>query len=199
LSRSLTIPHSTTHQQDIRGLQVAVDDATAVRVVDRLGQRSAQPGRGLKRDRLAALLDPGRQRQAGAIRRDHEADGAHLADLVDRHQVGMLQPRCGPRLPLKTLTEFGRQQHLGTRHLQRHLTAQERIVRQQYHPEAAAPQLATDPETAQVGPGHLGSRLGGGLWPGGGDVGGALQGPAHQWQIGQVAFPFAVQLVRGVA
>ena len=83
-------------EQDVGRLEVAVDDAALVGVVDGLGHLGHQPGRLARRQRaVGGLLG-----QAAAL------DEAHaevvlalvLADLVDRHDVGVVE--VGGRLGL---------------------------------------------------------------------------------------------------
>ncbi len=82
--------------QDIRRLQVAVEDAPLVRMVNRVGRRRHQPGRspGVGDILLQSLVE--------ALPADQLHAEVMLilmpADLEDRHDVGMIEP--GDRLGL---------------------------------------------------------------------------------------------------
>ena len=82
--------------QDVRGLEVAVDHPLAMGVVDRPGDRRHQPGRGLVVVAIASQV----LRQVAAGNQLHAEEGMPLmpADLEDRHDVGMVQ--VGRRLGL---------------------------------------------------------------------------------------------------
>ena len=85
-------------EEDIRRLEVAVQHPPAVHVVDRLGRRGHQLGRRPGVHRSGMVLEPGGQAPAGAVGAGDVADRPVLAGLVDRHQVGVVQPGGGVRL-----------------------------------------------------------------------------------------------------
>ena len=83
-------------EQDVRGFQVAMQDAAQVCVVDRPGDFLHQPG-----DRARILPEPRHVPLEIATSDQLQADErkpAVLAHLVDRHDMGMVEP--GDRLGL---------------------------------------------------------------------------------------------------
>jgi hypothetical protein len=132
-----------------------VDDAVAVGVLDRVGQQGDEGGGFGKRDRLGARLEPLGQRDAGAVGRDEETARLDLAHLVDRHQVGVVEPGGGARLAVEALAQLRRDRHVGARHFQGYLTAQEGIVSQVDDATATAAELAPQREPPQVRPGQV--------------------------------------------
>ena len=91
-------PDGPLGHHDVRGLDVAVDDAARVRVVERVAQRRADPQDVAVGER--AVLDEVRER-AAADQLGHEVDGVLVAaGLVQRHDPRMLEPRRRERLAL---------------------------------------------------------------------------------------------------
>ena len=86
-------------QKDIAGLDVAVDYAGGVRRGDRLGDRPGDGHRLL--DGHAASADGVVERWAVDELHRHVVAALPLADLVDRDDILVLQPRGGARLPLE--------------------------------------------------------------------------------------------------
>jgi serine/threonine protein kinase len=101
--------------------------STLVGVLHRVGQRGHQLRRRPRWHWLGLRLEPGGERAARAVGRGDVAERASLADFVDRHHVGMIQP--GSCLPLaqEALAQVGVDHGLGARDLWSHLSAQERI------------------------------------------------------------------------
>src|SRR5262249_10547691 len=80
-------------------LEVAVDDAALVRVVDGPGQRLHQPGR--RAGRLRPGGGPLGQGAAVHVLEGQVGVAVVLADLVDLHDVGVLQAGPPPRPPAR--------------------------------------------------------------------------------------------------
>ena len=92
-------------QEDVRGLQVAVDDPPAVGGVDRVGQGLHQPGRRSDRHRRAGIL----LGQGAPLDQFQDQVGAAvmLADLEDLDDVGVLEARHGLRLGAEAGPDLG--------------------------------------------------------------------------------------------
>ena len=75
---------------------------------------------------------------------------AVLADAEDRHDVGVVQSRRGPRFPLEPLLLLRVRQHLLWQHLQRHMPPQGHLLGLVDDAHAAATDLPDDPVVAQL-------------------------------------------------
>ena len=107
-------PLHTVFQQDVRRLDVAVDQS--------LSMRRGQPGRRLHADaqdlfqlQRAALIDAFLKRDAVDIFHDQVGQAIDLIDAVDVDDVFIADGGGGPRLAQKSLASRAR-----TRHVQRH-------------------------------------------------------------------------------
>jgi hypothetical protein len=92
-------------EQDIRGLEIAMDNAALVRRLCCPGQRSNQLGRWPRHHRLPRKLLV----EAAAFNELHRETGGAiiLHHVVDVHDIGMLQPSNGPRLGSKPGQRLG--------------------------------------------------------------------------------------------
>ena len=92
-----------------------------------------------------------RQRRRIHRRSDHRGEGsalhvlhrneaaiAKVADLVDRHDIGVVERRCGARFLFESAGGFGIARERGLEHLDGDLAAEPRIVRQVHLAHAAA-------------------------------------------------------------
>ena len=77
-------------QQDVLGLEVAMDDAVAVRVVERAGDRGGDADRFVDRELLLAI-EPRAQRLAFDERHHVEEQPVGLARVEQRQQVRVLE------------------------------------------------------------------------------------------------------------
>ena len=84
-------------EEDVFRLDVAVDDAVAVRVVERVGDLGGDPQRVLDRELLLAI-QPVAQRLAVDERHDVEHRAVHLSRVVQGEDVRMLQVGGGADL-----------------------------------------------------------------------------------------------------
>ena len=128
-------------EQHVRGLQVAVEDADHVRVVDGAGDLGDQPGGGpvIAAERLAAVDE------AAALDQPHRVVvlAVALAVLEDRHDPRVLQGRQGRRLVMEAadlvLGEPG-----GPDHLQGHVAAEPVLAGPVDDPHPALAELLDD-------------------------------------------------------
>ena len=89
-------------QEDVARLHVAVNDAAAVREVERGGDGAEQPHHLVQRLRQGKPL----QRTAGDVAVDDERLLALFAEVEDRQDVGVFEPRQHPRLAAEAGTEL---------------------------------------------------------------------------------------------
>jgi hypothetical protein len=137
--KSVILGGARGRQEHVRRLQVAVDDAALVGVVDRLGQHRNDLGRGLCR-----LRSPRRRLgQAAAVHelQREERQAVVRADLVHLHDVGVLEAghclRLGPETGQLLLPRV----RAGQNHLRGHGAVQGRLPGLVDDAHAAAPQL----------------------------------------------------------
>ena len=105
-------------QQDVLGLDVPVDHALAVGVVERARHLGRDPHGDLDRE-LLLPPEPVAQRFALDVGHDVVGGAAHLAGVVQREDVGMLQVGGGLDLLQEPLGADHRGQ-LGAQHLEGH-------------------------------------------------------------------------------
>ena len=130
-------------QQDVRGLDVAVDDAGLVRGVERLADLGDQV-----RGELELELALGREqpREVGAldVAHRHVQQPLVLARVVDRDHVRVLDPSRGAELAPEAAPELLVGRVLGRDHLQRDLAVERDVRRAVDDPHAAAAADAAD-------------------------------------------------------
>ena len=103
--------------QDVRGLEVAMEEPLAVCVVECASQGGNQPGRG---SRIAHVGGPllGQVPSVNELHAEEE-HAVLVADLVDRHDVGVVQLAGQLGLAAKPCPLVGRRQRAGEDHLER--------------------------------------------------------------------------------
>ena len=135
-------------EQDVGGLDVAVDDAARVRRVERAGhlgddvRRAGRVAGGARRARACA------GRRLDVAHRDVERPVVALARVVDRDDVGVVDRRRGARLADEAIAEVGVLGELRGDELQRDRAIEVELERSIDHPHAAA---ARDPQDAVAG------------------------------------------------
>ena len=129
-------------QEDVRRLQVPVDDPFAVRHVDGTSQGLDERGRLARRPGLA--IQPVRQTAALDPLQGQERPAFVAADLVDLHDVGVLHSRRQLRLQPEPQLLGGRGELAGQHHLQGGQPVQAAVPRLVHHPHAPATDLAQD-------------------------------------------------------
>ena len=91
-------------EHDVAGLQIPVDDARAVRLVERRRDLDRRLERLVDRER--ALRQPIRQRLAFEILHDEERGAVLLADVVQRADVRMIELRDRAGFAIEALAEL---------------------------------------------------------------------------------------------
>ena len=120
---------------NIGRFEVAVQDAVLMRVMNGSGNGFDVGGRTL-RGQWTIPHDLG-QRPTGHIVHREEVLAVVFADLVDGHNVRMLQTRNGLGFGLKAFDFGGSGQQARLDHLQRHRSVQADLARLVHHPHAA--------------------------------------------------------------
>jgi hypothetical protein len=127
-------------QQDVLGLDVAVDQAVGVGVVQGGGHLPHQ-AHGLIDGKLRLGREPLPERAAPHVGHDVEQTPAGLAGVVERQDVGMVERRGDPDLADEPVgAEHGAQ--LGPEHLDGDLPAMAQVVGQINGRHASVPQLS---------------------------------------------------------
>jgi hypothetical protein len=125
-----------------------VDDPAVVCVLDPVGGRGDQSGGDGERDGVLSPAEPVAEVRPAAVGGGDVRDRPGLADLVDGHGVGVVEPGRRPRLPAEPVPQRGRGEHVGAGDLQGDAAAEPRVEREEHHTEPAPSQLAADPEPA---------------------------------------------------
>ena len=108
------------HEQHVGRLDVAVDHALVVRVGDGPGECQHEMHGHPRRQRPRVLIEPLGQASARAELLGDVREPVGLADLVDRDDVWMRKPGCDLGLTQESPPQAGRDNRLGSRHLERH-------------------------------------------------------------------------------
>jgi hypothetical protein len=132
--------------EDVRGLDVPVDDPLAVGGLQRIRHLRSQLQQPLHLQRLAA--DP--VLQGLAFHQLHHEEGVPLvlSDLVDHADVGMVEGRSGPCLTLETLEGVSAAGELLGQELHRHVAVEAHVLGFVYHTHPAP---AEPPENSVMG------------------------------------------------
>ena len=129
-------------EQDVRRLDVAVDDALPVGIRERAGDLRQQPGGRLEVPR-AALERP--LQRASAQPAHHEVRALRISPVVvERNEVRMLELGDESRLRLEPAHERGLVDQLGADHLDRDLAPDRRLVRAIDDADVAAADLLAE-------------------------------------------------------
>src|SRR3569832_2362984 len=141
------VDYAEVAEHHVRGLEIAVDDAARVRELDReadIGERAQQARP--RRDRALHQL---RQRDAGEpLHREERAASVVGAEVVDRRDRGMIEPRLDPRLAQEPL-DLGIRRRRRTQPLERDVAADAQVVSDQHFPEATAADDLTEHVTLE--------------------------------------------------
>ena len=128
--------------EDVRGLDVAVNDALGVRRVERIRDLNADVEQRVDTEWLGAhpVL------QCAPFQEFHREEGPSLGflDFVDRADVWMIQRRCGARLALEALERLRIADEIVREEFQRGKPAEPRVFGLVDHTHAAAAQLLDD-------------------------------------------------------
>ncbi len=151
----LDLPRQRLPEEDVVGLQVAVDDVALVHRRHRGAHREHEVQRGREGERAAVVDAVGEALPLEELHREvgHAVDGARVVDLDD---VGVLEARRGLRLAEEARGERGVRGQLAAQDLQRHALLQRELQGLVDHPERARAEHALD----LVGPECLSHRQG---------------------------------------
>ena len=110
VGRNLASPKSSSfdaglRQHDVGGLEIAMDDALAMRLVERVGDLDGDLQRLVERER--PFLEARGQRLALEMRHDQVVRAIDAADVVDAADVGMVQRGDRPGLALEACPRIG--------------------------------------------------------------------------------------------
>ena len=130
------------HEEDVRGLDVAVHDSLRVRGIQAVGDLDAD----LQELRNLDGLDGDAVLEGLAFEQFHrdERPAFELADVVDRADVGVIEGRCRARFPAKPLDRLRIPGNVVRKELQRDIPAEARVPRLVDHAHAAPTQLFED-------------------------------------------------------
>ena len=132
----------TVLEEDVRGFDVAVNDLLPVGVVEGIGHFTCEP-EGLRQREPLLAVEHGAQRAARHVGTDVIEEAVGLARIVERQQVGMLQPRRQPDLSQEALCAE-RLAELRLEHLQRDDSVVPLVAGLVHHRHPAASDLPLD-------------------------------------------------------
>ena len=138
-------------QHHVAWLEVAVGDAFAVRAGERLGERGGVLQCLVERQRSAR--QPRGERLAVEILHDQVLDAVLLADVVERADVGMVEPRDGAGLALEAQASIRLLRGIGRQHLDGDGAGDARVGRPVDLPHAPPAQEGDDLVRPQAGTG----------------------------------------------
>ena len=130
-------------EQDVLRLEVAVDDALAVRVVQRERKVVQNAPRVFGRETLLRAQSLG-ERFAVHVLHDDVDEVLRFAERVHGDDVGMAEPCRHPCLTTEPLAMLVRRRELVTQHLDRDQSMEGDVAREKDDPHAAAAELAHD-------------------------------------------------------
>ena len=134
---SLAVAH------DVAGLQVAVDDALAVRRLQS-GAHLLDDFHGLVRRKLAPLRQQGAQVRAHQVLHGDELDAVGFADVENANDVAVGDLASGQQLLLEPRQDLGIARQVGPDHLQRDGAIEFAVLRLVNRAHAAQPQHLQD-------------------------------------------------------
>ena len=129
-------------EQDVRGLDVAVDHLLPVGVVERFGRFAREP-EGVRQREPPLPVEQVAQRAALDVGRDVVEEAVELARIVERQEVGMPQPGREPDLSQEAL-RAERLAELRLEHLERDDPVVPLVAGPVHHRHPAAPDLPLD-------------------------------------------------------
>ncbi len=131
-------------EQDIVGLDVAVYDALAVCVAERVRDLARDPGRVDHGEAPIPLEQLPHRRAVDAAHDDVEDFVLVAADLVDRHDVRVLELPAGARLAHEALRQPGRRGQAQVEHLHGDVAVLRMVAHAEHGGEAAFAQQIPD-------------------------------------------------------
>ena len=150
--------HARLRQHHVAGLQIAVDDALPVRLVESVGDLDAEAERLIERQR--ALRQPVRERLALEILHDEILDFALASDVVQRADVRMREGGDRLRLAFEPLARLGRRGQPARQHLDGDGPVEPGVERLVDLAHSSGADQAEDPIPAEHGIGAKGHAIG---------------------------------------
>ena len=144
--------HTRGGDHDVAGLQVAMQDALAVRGVEGAGDLH-RPGQRL-RDGHGSLGNSIGECFTLEMLHHEEAGAALLAHVEQGADVGVAQLRDGARLPLEPLAELRRRGDERRQYLDRHGAVEARVARLEHFAHAAGAEFGQDFVGSELGADH---------------------------------------------
>ena len=141
-------------EQDVLRLEIAMDDAVGVGVIQRGREQGDQPDDIVHRQ-FAFALEPGPQGLAFDVRHDVIQEPVRFAGIEQRQQVGVLQVGGDPDLGQEPLGAEDRGE-FGPQHLERDLPLVLQILGQVDRGHPAGAEFPLDPVAVGEGRGELG-------------------------------------------
>ena len=138
-------------QQQVAGLDVAVDDVAFVGILEPAGGLQDVLD-GLRHRQRSLLLDQGRQVLALHVFHDQVMDAPMLAGVVGLHDVGMIEFRGGFHLAVETLDGIDRSDFFSGDHLHRHQSLHAAVFGLEDHAHSALAQFVQDKVVAEDQP-----------------------------------------------
>ena len=129
-------------EKDIGRLEIAVDNALGMGIVDGRSDSGEDVGHGPNRER--PVLEPIGERTAGHIAHDDERLAVLLAVVVHRHDAAVLEHRHGPRLAIEAGAKSRVKKHLARQNLDGHRSSKAGIVGLEDGSHSAPSKFAVD-------------------------------------------------------
>jgi hypothetical protein len=131
-------------QEDVLGLEVAVDDAAAVRGVQRRGDLAQQPQRLLGRQPTVPLEPRVEGLALEELHHDVRATVGVVAEVEDLHDAGIGDRGGRARFVEEALHDVLVRGQVGLQHLHRRAATEQRVLGQVHRPHPALTQLLHD-------------------------------------------------------
>ncbi len=149
---------SSLGDEDVCGLDVAMNNAVAMGRIERIRDLEGQRKHAISLERLSGNQLP----QGDALEEFHgdESPACFLSDVVNGADVGLIQCRGGLGFALKTRQTLGIMCRVRRKKFQRHKTMQAGIFRFVHHTHSAATKFLNDAIMGDLAAFHVASLVG---------------------------------------